>query len=99
MIYPEISVEEWVKRYSDLEILEEECPNCERLVMVNIPFVSKSWVGLASKPCVCGGLPIVCQIPRDEHTLKWTNQLYQELLFEADSKRSTDIEIKPIFFE
>lgn len=80
MIYPDVTLEEWLKRYPDLESSDEECPECGTFRTVNIPFLSKKWIGLMSSQCKCGCPPIVCQIPKDAETFEWTSNLYNGLV-------------------
>lgn len=69
MIFPEISAEEWCKRFPGLEIREYKCPYCRKKRIINIPTYEKDWVGLIAKDCPCGHVAGACQFqPRNKET-------------------------------
>ena len=51
MIYPDISLEEWLKKYPDLKVYERECPKCKAMVRTNRPFISEDYVGIELEFC------------------------------------------------
>lgn len=56
MIFPDISYEEWVLRYPELIVTEENCSinfcqYCDERIIPKIPFIKKGYVGLLSKSC------------------------------------------------
>ena len=54
MIFPEVSLETWQKKYPGLEPQPGEC-ECGTKGMTTIPWYSKEWVGLAMPECKkCG---------------------------------------------
>lgn len=53
MIYPNVSLDEWLKKY-DLEVEIFECSKCGVRLEVNIPILTKDSAGLISKRCDCG---------------------------------------------
>lgn len=53
MIYPDVDPVKWAKKYG-LEIIRENCRNCGKEVVVNIPCISKQFVGFDSQPHECG---------------------------------------------
>jgi hypothetical protein len=54
MIYPDVNLETWLKKYPVLEVQKKRCHHCKSLRIANIPFIEKDWVGLQSKDCACG---------------------------------------------
>lgn len=72
MIYPNVSLEEWLEKYPVLEIKKKRCHYCREFRVANIPFIEKDWVGLQSKDCSCGkGKAIsVCMIRKTLEELK-----------------------------
>ena len=53
MIFPEVNLDEWLKKYPALEVEKERCANCGASVEINKPFIMKDWVGIAAI-CKCG---------------------------------------------
>jgi hypothetical protein len=53
MIYPEIDAKIWSVRHG-IELSSYPCFNCKKLVDVNIPIISKDFVGFESKNHGCG---------------------------------------------
>jgi hypothetical protein len=80
MIYPDVTTEEWTKRHPDLEVEHDDCPECGTIRVLNIPFIKKDWVGLASKPCECGCPPAVSQVTRPGVAATWIENLYYRML-------------------
>lgn len=54
MIYPDVTVEEWTKRYPGLKVVSTTCCECGSKINTDRPFVSMDYVGLESGPCSCG---------------------------------------------
>lgn len=54
MIYPDITLDEWKKRFPGLEVQDVTC-ECGKKGKTTRPFISKDWVGLDMPPCSkCG---------------------------------------------
>ena len=53
MIFPEIPLEEWLKKHPDLEVRKDRCTDCGKSITTDKPFLSKEWIGLAAI-CECG---------------------------------------------
>lgn len=74
MIFPDISIQEWKRKYPTLECVETRCIDCNAPVIAVKPYITKDYVGLVSNPCSCGSTRTGCQssVTRtaDEH-LKW----------------------------
>jgi hypothetical protein len=67
MLYPDVTVEEWCKRYPALERYLPAFCLCGRSVNVLKPYVAKNTLGLSSEACVCGrARPFSAAIFRDE---------------------------------
>lgn len=65
MIYPEVSLKDWLKKYPVLEIKKIKCHHCRVPMIADIPFIEKNWIGLESKDCACGkGKGISISTPR-----------------------------------
>ena len=56
MIYPDVTVEEWLKKYSGLKVCEQACPNCKATILTDRPFITKDYAGLEGKFCPSCGL-------------------------------------------
>jgi hypothetical protein len=54
MMFPNVTAEEWCKRYPGLEKVKRPCRACKRQRIASIPFIEREWVGLRSAPCPCG---------------------------------------------
>lgn len=77
MIFPDVSTEEWCRRYPALEVKSRPCHTCRRPRTANIPFIEKHWVGLRSKDCMCGrGKAIAVSTPRTDATDDALSQLF-----------------------
>jgi len=54
MIFPEISLDAWLKKYPDLEVKQGKCDYCDASLETTRPFISKDFVGLKAPKCPCG---------------------------------------------
>lgn len=54
MIYPDVTLEEWLKRYPDLKVVTGICDGCGGPKPTIKPFRFKHGVGLECLPCSCG---------------------------------------------
>jgi hypothetical protein len=55
MLYPDVTVEEWCRRYPGLEVREVSCKHCSLPFVINVPFLSADFVGFEVKVCPhCG---------------------------------------------
>lgn len=55
MIYPDVSLEEWLQRYPNLKVHSQECPECKKIISTDRPFRSKHYIGLEGLHCKeCG---------------------------------------------
>ncbi len=56
MIYPDVTLDEWLKRHPDLKVKEGICDNwdCKKPMRTTRPFVYRDGVGLESNDCECG---------------------------------------------
>ena len=56
MIYPDVTIEEWLKRYPELSPPDysRSCHECGTPVHTYKPFIEKDWVGFESNECECG---------------------------------------------
>jgi hypothetical protein len=54
MIFPDVSIDEWARRFPGLEPQEATC-SCGKKGKTVRPVLCKDWVGLAMEPCSrCG---------------------------------------------
>jgi hypothetical protein len=53
MIFPDIKLKSWLKRYPELEIESGICDNCGKDMPTIKPFIEKGAVGLISADCIC----------------------------------------------
>lgn len=61
MIFVDVKIDDWLKRYPELQVKETECPDCGEIIMALRPFISKDYVGLTSGPCTCGSVRARCE--------------------------------------
>lgn len=55
MIYPDVTLEEWLKKYPGLEVFSQPCPQCKETISTKTPFITKHYAGLEGKACyACG---------------------------------------------
>jgi hypothetical protein len=54
MIYPDISLIDWMKKYPDLVVVKRNCSHCKEEQQATIPFIDFDVVGLVSADCPCG---------------------------------------------
>jgi len=54
MIFVDVPIEAWLRRYPELSIVEGICNSCERPLKANQPFVTKGYAGLRAEDCLCG---------------------------------------------
>ena len=56
MIFPEVSSEEWSKRYPGLTPRSTECKHCGKEHKTSIPYITKDYAGFIIFKCIhCGG--------------------------------------------
>ena len=53
MIFPQVTLQEWMRRFPGLEPESAEC-SCGKRGQTTVPVISKDWVGLAMPKCICG---------------------------------------------
>ena len=53
MIFPDVDVKNWCDKYG-IEIDENKCENCGKLIDTYIPYVTSRHVGVLSSKCDCG---------------------------------------------
>lgn len=75
MIFPDVSVVEWIKKYPSLSEVTTSCFDCGREIVANKPFITKHYVGLVSSKCICGSNCTGCECKTtstiEEHN-KWS---------------------------
>ena len=54
MIYPDVPLEQWLKKYPALTVLKEKCRKCGTEVSTDKPFITDDFVGIHVSPCSCG---------------------------------------------
>lgn len=76
MIFPEITLEEWLERYPDLAVRKERCNGCcKKFIKTNKPFIEKDWVGLAAI-CECGFHGASSMLPRSQEMKELVSNLF-----------------------
>jgi len=77
MIYPEVSTENWLKKYTELEIEEGFCNHCGKSMKTTKPFIEKDVAGLVSPNCSCGKNTnqAMTMIPTSDSEIQYWNQL------------------------
>jgi hypothetical protein len=60
MIYPDVSLQDWLKKYPELDVLERTCPACGTIRKADRPFVRKGYAGVEAGNCICGKDPSTC---------------------------------------
>lgn len=69
MIYPEVSLNEWIKKW-DLEIVKYDCPKCREVFETTVPVMTRQSAGLQSPIHGCGSeLWTVILTPRTAESL------------------------------
>lgn len=71
MIFPDVSLESWLKKYPALKVRKGKCPQCGSRIKTETPFVSSDWAGLTNI-CSCGYDGMDISVPR---TTKMKNKL------------------------
>ncbi|NET07839.1 MAG: hypothetical protein F6K09_18890 [Merismopedia sp. SIO2A8] len=54
MIFPDVSLMNWLKRWSCLSVIEDQCDACGETLFTTIPFITKDYAGLTAPQCSCG---------------------------------------------
>lgn len=78
MIFPDIRLEDWLKKYPELDLLEKECDSCGRTMIANVPFITKGFAGVISPNCQCGKNRTICSsrvTTSSEEHIKWSKLL------------------------
>lgn len=53
MIFPKVSLIDWMKKHPELEILSKKCDNCDKILRSVKPFVDGIYAGLIACDCLC----------------------------------------------
>jgi hypothetical protein len=51
MIYPDVPVDKWIKKYPTLSVRQGKCHSCRANVSVNRPWISKDYAGIELEYC------------------------------------------------
>lgn len=51
MIYPDVTTEEWLKKYPLLRVIKTTCSSCDKPLIADKPYRSKDYVGLRHDKC------------------------------------------------
>jgi hypothetical protein len=54
MIFPEVTIEEWINKFPELEVISRRCDYCGSIMKSEKPFLMKGYAGLVSPNCKCG---------------------------------------------
>jgi len=78
VIYPDVSLEEWLRRYPDLKPKTGLCDACGGPKPTVKPFRYRHGVGIQSEPCKCGKgrhSTSVMLVTDEKHIQMWTEIL------------------------
>jgi hypothetical protein len=56
MIFPEISLQDWVRRHPQLRVIEVQCLQCDGTIKTEKPFIAKDYLGLLALNCPSCGI-------------------------------------------
>jgi hypothetical protein len=54
MLFPNVTTEDWIKKYPDLKVISSTCENCGTEMQATRPFIEKHFAGLRIDHCPCG---------------------------------------------
>lgn len=54
MIYPDVTLEDWLRKHPELQVLKKTCDSCGKDMFSTVPFMTKDYYGLESPKCSCG---------------------------------------------
>ena len=75
MIYPDVTLNDWLLEHPELEVRITECHACGGKLSSTIPFMTKDYYGLESTTCPCGDSRTGCRsmVTRTEEAHRsWT---------------------------
>jgi len=84
LIFPDISPDEWNKKYPTLKILKTTCEGCYKTLLSNKPFITKGYAGFTAELCECGGTRSIAEsvvTTTQDEFYKWS-----EVFNKAESK-------------
>ena len=55
MIYVDVPLKQWLKKYPELKVLRKKCSKCGQIRFTDKPFVMKDYAGVTAGTCPCGG--------------------------------------------
>jgi hypothetical protein len=74
MIFPDVSLEEWKKRFPKLKEIVGACDACGASMITRRPFLEKNYAGLVAESCSCGKnrhAPIIGVTTSAQEHQKW----------------------------
>lgn len=77
MIFPDVSLQDWLKKYPELEVITRSCDACGALMHATKPFLEKGYAGLVTV-CPCGGRThqaMSCVTTSKEESREWSEIL------------------------
>ena len=78
MLYPQISIEEWKRKYPSLTTPSKKC--CGIKITASIPFITQDFVGFRSPVCPqCGHRPVLSMIPRGKDAIDFFDEFYDSM--------------------
>lgn len=62
MIFPDVTLKFWKRKYPELSVLSRKCTNCGTKLTANKPFITRDYVGLClpNEKCACGKNKLNC---------------------------------------
>lgn len=60
MIFPQVSLQDWLQKHPDLKINKLNCDACGKEMIANKPFIEKGYAGLIAEKCSCGNNRHTC---------------------------------------
>ena len=83
MIFPDVTIEEWLKKHPELSPPDysKSCHECGKPVHTYRPYIEKDWIGFASNECECGsGYRAYNEIPNSQDSKNLLKNAFQEYL-------------------
>lgn len=78
MIYPDVSIEEWLSKHKGLKVSIGKCNSCGAELRSTVPFLFKYGVGLESPKCPCGSGTNKCAtmlVTNEQEVERWNEIL------------------------
>jgi hypothetical protein len=54
VLFPEVTLDQWLKKYPELEVIEGFCDHCGEPLKAVKPFITNRYAGIMAPECRCG---------------------------------------------